>query len=763
MIATPKNDYEVLRILDYNKGLSFSNGSMTVYIMLKMYQQNKKSLIKRLLCLAIFSFCFSFMKAQNIIIHTKNTSLVYHVNNDKQLEQVYFGKRFSDTSNYADLSGSNNPAFPGGGMHYIYEPAMEVAHADGNISLQLNYVDNNIEQQDDHVTVTNIKLKDPVYPFSVTLHFKAYASENVIEEWTTIEHEEKSSVTLLRYASSFINLDYKDFYLTHFYGDWASEMQYEETHLPEGIYNIQSKLGTRATNYEIPSFMVSLNKPAEENTGEVFAGSLAWSGNFNLQFENIKSNGHQGNSLKLIPGINAYASSYTLQPKEPFNTPHFIFTFSSTGKGQASRNLHEWALNYGIWKGRQTRQTLLNNWEATYFNFNQDTLVQLFDGAKKLGVDLFLLDDGWFGNNHPRHSDTAGLGDWQANRTILPDGVEYLVKQAENKGVHFGIWVEPEMVNPKSDLYEKHPDWILKLPNRPEDLSRNQLVLDLTNPKVQDFVYGVLLNLLTGNPGIAYIKWDCNRFMTNAYSKYLGKNQQALYVDYSRGLYNVLQHIRKEFPSLEMMLCSGGGGRAEYGALQYFNEFWPSDNTDAVERIFIQWGYSYFFPAATMCDHVTSAGAESLKYKIDVAMQGKLGFDIKVNDLSEEELKFCRMAVDDYKRLQSLINYGSLYRLISPYNNSTASLMYVDSSKEKAIVFAYNLYAKRGDTYRNIMMEGLDASRKYMLKEINIENGKEGAFRESGKFFSGEYLMKEGLNWYLDGSLASSVLELTAQ
>ena len=646
-------------------------------------------------------------------------------------------------------------------MGYVFEPAIQVTHADGNPSLQLNFVESSVENENDDVSITHIKLKDPEYAFYVTLNFKSYKKENVIEEWATIYHEEKSSVTLNRYASSFVTLHDNNFYLTHFYGDWASEMQFEETKLPEGIYNIQSKLGTRATNYEVPSFMISPNKPADENEGNVFAGSLAWSGNFNLQFENIRSNGHAGNSLKIIPGINAYASAYSLKPKEEFNTPHFIFTWSTNGKGQASRNFHQWALNYGVWNGHQKRQTLLNNWETTFFNFTQDTLVKLFDGAKKIGVDVFLLDDGWFGNKHPRHGDTAGLGDWQANKKILPDGIKYLVKQAEQKGIKFGIWVEPEMVNPKSELYEQHPDWVLKLPNRPIDLSRNQLVLDLTNPKVQDFVYGVMHNLLTENPGIAYIKWDCNRFMTNTYSNYLGNNQQALYVDYTKGFYKVLERVRKEFPDLEMMLCSGGGGRAEYGALKYFNEFWASDNTDPVERIFIQWGYSYFFPAGTVCDHVTNWGNESLKFKIDVAMQGKLGFDININKLSEKEIQFCRNAVDNYKRLQDVLNYGSLYRLIAPYKSSIAALMYVDSSRKKAVVFDYNMNVHHGDTYQNIILHGLNPASRYVVKEINVEEGKRNSFRESGKVYTGDFLMKEGIGWYLNGALTSSILEVT--
>ena len=312
-------------------------------------------LAKIIICFAICNGFLLKSHAQTIIIGTKNTSLIYKVDRNHQLQQAWFGAKLdasseTDSLDYKALPSYGNPGFPGGGMGYVFEPAIEVVHSDGNPSLLLDFIGSSVEKENDDVSVTHIKLKDPVYPFYVTLNFKSYQKENIIEEWATIQHEEKSAVTLNRYASSFVTLHDNNFYLTHFYGDWASEMQFEETKLPEGIYNIQSKLGTRATNYEVPSFMISPNKPAAENEGDVFAGSLAWSGNFNLQFENIRSNGHAGNSLKIIPGINAYASAYSLKPKELFNTPHFIFTWSTNGKGQASRNLHEWALNYGVWK-----------------------------------------------------------------------------------------------------------------------------------------------------------------------------------------------------------------------------------------------------------------------------------------------------------------------------------------------------------------------------------------------------------------------------
>lgn len=270
--------------------------------------------------------------------------------------------------------------------------------------------------------------------------------------------------------------------------------------------------------------------------------------------------------------------------------------------------------------------TLLNNWEATYFDFNEEKLIGLIGDAAGLGVDMFLLDDGWFANKYPRSSDHQGLGDWDETADKLPNGIGRLVEEATKKGIKFGLWIEPEMVNPKSELYEKHKDWVIHLPNRDEYYFRNQLVLDLSNPKVQDFVFGVVDDLMTKYPGIAFFKWDCNSPITNIYSSYLKEKQSHLYIDYVRGLYNVLERIKTKYPDLPMMLCSGGSGRIDYEALRYFTEFWPSDNTDPIERLFIQWGYSQLFPAKTLCAHVTTWNHDaSIKFRTDVAMMGKLG------------------------------------------------------------------------------------------------------------------------------------------
>ncbi|MBW6502037.1 MAG: alpha-galactosidase, partial [Bacteroidales bacterium] len=620
-----------------------------------------------------------------IPVGTETTDLVYRVNGrDGRLSQVYLGRKLSNTESLLLSRDAGHPAYPTYGTDNLFEAAIRMTHNDGNPSLELKYVSHATEKQDANVTVTRILLKDPEYPAEVILFFKAFHNENVIEQWTEIVHREKRPVTLFNYASSVLHFDAGSYWLTQFHGDWAEEMKMKESELTAGIKILDTKLGSRAHMYQTPVFFMSPGGKSGEDSGEVIAGTLAWPGNFRFLFEIDEKN-----SLRIISGINPYASEYALTPGEKFMTPPMIFTFSGGGKGEASRNLHRWALRYGIHNAERPRLTLLNNWEATYFGFDEQKLAGLIDDTKMMGLDLFLLDDGWFGNKYPRNSDSAGLGDWTENREKLPGGIGYLVKEAESTGVKFGIWIEPEMVNPRSELYEKHPDWVIKLPNRPEHYFRNQLVLDLSNPKVQDFVFNVVDELLTKYPGIAYFKWDCNRMMTNTYSPYLKDKQSHIYIDYVRSLFSVLERVRNKYPDIPIMLCSGGGGRVDYGSLRYFTEFWASDNTDALERIYMQWGYSYFFPAISVCNHVSSMGNQSLKFRTDVAMMGKMGYDIRVSEFSGNELKFSQEAIAYYNRLKNVIWRGDLYRLVSPYEENRAVLMYVNDSKDRAVLFAY--------------------------------------------------------------------------
>jgi alpha-galactosidase len=691
-----------------------------------------------------------------IVLQTKNTHLVLTVGNNHRLYQSYLGARLTAAADIEKLSGGRE-VYLTAGMENQFEPAIRLVHADGNPSLELEYVSHKTEQKGD-VYYTSIILKDPAYPVEVTLQYKAYYNEDVITCNSIIQHHEKKAVRLTQYASGMLHFSADNYWLTQFHGDWAREANVVEEKLTNGIKNIESKLGARANFYQTPAFFLSLNNAATETSGELIAGSLGWTGNFQFTFEI-----DQRNQLRVRSGINPFASDYTLQPNETFTTPEFIFTYTNQGKGQASRNLHRWARNYAVLDGKGPRLTLLNNWEATYFNFNEAKLIELFDGAKQLGVEMFLLDDGWFGNAFPRDNDKAGLGDWQENKSKLPNGIGKLVQEATNRGIKFGIWLEPEMVNPKSELYQKHPEWILRLPNRAENLARNQLVLDLTNPQVQDFVYSIVDDMLTKNPGVAYIKWDCNRSMTNAYSVYLKEKQSHLFIEYTRCLYKVLERLRAKYPHLPIMLCSGGGGRTDYGALKYFTEFWPSDNTDGLERIFIQWGYSYFFPANTMAAHITSMGkGQSLKFRTDVAMNCRMGYDIRVNEFTPQELQFSQEAIKTYKRISDIIWFGDLYRIISPYDEPRAVTMYVNENKSKAILFNYHLNIRRKDIFTRVQLQGLDAQKKYRFKEINLFPGTKATNPDNDKVFTGEYLMNIGLNLTAGKvtSLTSNVYEL---
>lgn len=691
--------------------------------------------------------------AENIVVETGRNALVYSVGDNGRLYQQYFGKKMKNPADYA-AAPRGAEALITHGMEDYFEPALKINHADSNSSSLLKYRSHKTSVLPDGAKETVITLADDKYPDEVDLHIVAYPDENIIKEYTVIKNNGKKPVTLDNYASSMLHFNRNAYYLTQYNGDWISEGRPTETKLSFGKKEIDTKLGARANMFVQPFFQLALDNPANENSGEVLTGTLGWSGNFRFTFE-VDNLG----KLRVISGINPYFSSYTLKGGESFTTPEFIFTLSDEGTGKASRDFHDWARKYQIHNGDKPRMTLLNNWEATYFDFDQDKLVSLIGEAKKLGVDMFLLDDGWFGNKYPRHSDTQGLGDWDETKNKLPDGIGRLTEEAKKQGVRFGLWIEPEMVNPKSELYEKHKDWVITLPNRDEYYFRNQLVLDLSNPQVQDYVFGVVDGLKTKYPDIAFFKWDCNSPITNIYSNYLKDKQTHLYVDYVRGLYNVLQRIQAKYPDLWMMMCSGGGGRTDYEGLKYFTEFWPSDNTDPVDRLHIQWSYSQLFPAKTQCAHVTTWNKTApVKFRTDVAMMGKLGFDINLHDISESDLRFCQNAIKEYNRLQPVILEGDQYRLVSPYGNTHAATMYVGKDKKNAVAFAFDIFPLNVEHLTNVKLQGLDPDVTYSISEINRSDATLSHYAN----YSGEYLMTVGLPLFSTSRLQSRVYELKA-
>ena len=726
----------------------------------------RKTYIVNLLTVCLIS-ASAIVKAQELTIpvETSHNALVLQTDAQKNLKMVYFGARLSDVKEYQQIgkmykpnddSGILDDAYTPSGSANLAEPAITVTHADGNKSLDLHYVSHKVTRVDDNVSILTVTLKDPAYNFEVKLCYKTFFKEDVTEQWSVITHNEKGAVTLNKFASANLTLKAGGFWLKQYHGNWAMEMHPEESKLTHGIKTIDSKLGTRANLYEPSMFMVSMDKPATEDEGKVLLGSLEWSGNFREDFE---LSPEPSNYLRLIAGINNAAAEYHLKPNQPFVTPALVYTYSEHGTGEASRKMQRWARRYKIVDGEGSRLTLLNNWESTYFDFNEQKLAGLIKDTKKLGADMFLLDDGWFGNNHPRNGDNAGLGDWQENKLKLPNGISSLVKEAKANDVKFGIWIEPEMVNPASDLYKAHPDWVIKETARPEKYFRNQLVLDLTNPKVQDFVFSVVDNLFIKNPDLAYIKWDCNAVIYNAHSAYL-KNQSHFYIDYMRGLYKVLERIRAKYPTVPMMLCSGGGGRVDYGALQYFTEFWPSDNTDPLERIFLQWEYSYFYPAISSSNHVTDWGKQPIKFRTDVAMMGKLGFDIVVSHLAEKDLKFCQDAIQVYNGLKTVVWQGDQYRLSNPRSSDVASMLYMNAEKSSGVIFNYLVNNRYGTGSKlPIRMNGLDAGKKYRITEINLYPGTSSTI-DGNKTYSGDFLMQVGFNPDVNSGRTSVLLKI---
>ena len=709
------------------------------------------------------------LNAQIVRVSTQNTDLVLKVSPKGRLYQVYYGDKLKNVADYDNISWNTYAASDGAvttrghevyatsGNEDYFEPAVAITHADGNMTTYLYY--KGVETKAiDGGTETIITLQDNKYPDTVKLHYAAYDKENVIKAWTEISHNEKSAVTLWRYSSTMLYFDASKYFVTTYHSDWAKEGQPETVQLTTGKKIVDTKLGTRAAMHAEPFFELGLNEPAKENEGNVVLGTIAWTGNFRFTFEVDNVGG-----LRVIPAINPYASNYKLKAGETFTTPEFIFTTSSTGTGQASRNLHDWARRYQVNMGMGDRMTLLNNWENTGFDFNQKSLAELMKDAKDLGVDMFLLDDGWFANKYPRKDDHAGLGDWDVTHSKLPDGIPGLVRDAKAAGVKFGIWVEPEMVNPKSELFEKHPDWVIQQPNRDTYYYRNQLVLDISNPKVQDYVFGVVDRIMTENPDVAYFKWDCNSPITNIYSPYHKGNQGNFYIDHVRGVYKVMSRIKAKYPQLPMMLCSGGGGRMDYEALKYFTEFWCSDDTDPYERLYIQWSLSKFFPAKTMGSHVTNWNKKtSVKFRTDVCSSCKLGFDIDLKPLKgTDDYTYVQQAVKNWSRLKPVILDGDQYRLVSPYETDHSALNYVSKDKTHAVLFAYNLHPRyKEPRLLKVRMQGLDPQRQYKVEEINLMPGTTSTFDFNGKSFSGDFLMKVGLDVLSPDEGTSHVFEL---
>ena len=658
------------------------------------------------------------------------------------------------------------PALPAfGTVDMVQLPALQVQHANGDLNLELK-VDEYSCADNGNAVVHTFLLSDKLQPVSVRLFYKAYKQIDVIETWTEITNGEKRAITLKRFDSGHLTLRQGDVWLTHLHGDWAAEANVVDEPLTPGCKVIRNTDGARNAHLDAPEVMFSLDGKPQENQGRTIGAALCWSGNYELRVNTLLNKQHH-----FYAGIDPQSSEYVLDPKQSFATPHLALVYSEQGMGGVSRIFHRWARTCGmLHRGMNTGDILLNSWEGLYFDINEERMLQMMDDISKFGGELFVMDDGWFGYKYQRNDDSSTLGDWVVDKKKLPGGIKALVDAARQKNIKFGIWIEPEAVNTKSELFEKHPEWVLQTKGRELKLGRGgtQLVLDMTNPEVQDFAFKIVDDLLTQYPEIAYIKWDANASIQNVGSLYLPMEKQSnLYVDYHLGLLKVLQRIREKYPNVVIQDCASGGGRANYGLLPYFDEFWASDNTDALQRVFIQWGTSLFFPANAMAAHInhcpywnTGGRVIPIKFRCDVAMSGRLGIELQPKDMTDEERQQCTTCFKDYKELREVVQTGNLYRLVNPYNRKgVASLMYVDDAQQQGALFVYKTDNYYNQPLPRIRLAGLNPDKTYTITEKNVRVWKEPCSL-SGKQFTGRFLMEVGIEVPLWEDYASRIFAI---
>lgn len=691
------------------------------------------------------------LAAKDYLVSTRHTSLLIKADEGKQARFQYYGTRIAEN----EIDGIYNAGlaywaetYPCFGISSYGEKAFAVAHSDGNMSVDL-VVEGVRQYSDEEADITEITLKDKVYPLVVKQYYKAYKGTDIISTWVEITNNAKKALTLYKFASASLPVKRADNWLTHFHGTWGAENMMEEEKLTNGQKVIANKEGIRNTQTDNPSFMLTLDGCPQEENGRVIGASLAWSGNYLMKI--IADNSR----INVIAGINEEVSHYILEPKETFVTPELAMTYSSEGKGGVSRAFHRWARAYKLNQGNKERDILLNSWEGVYFNVNQEGMDQMMKDMSAMGGELFVMDDGWFGDKYPRNDDKTSLGDWTVCKEKLPEGIGGLLASAKKHNIKFGIWIEPEMANTKSELFEKHPDWVLSQDNRPLTTGRggSQVVLDLTNPEVQNFVFGVVDKLMTEYPEIAYIKWDANAALMNYGSHYLPSQKQShIYIEYHRGMNKVLERIRAKYPNLVIQACASGGGRVNYGFLPYFNEFWTSDDTDALQRIYMQWGVSNFYPSIAMASHVSANRNHQtgrvlpLKYRFDVAMSARLGMEIQPKDMTDADKAFAGRAIAAYKKIRPVVQFGDLYRLVSPYDKKgIASLMYATPEKDKAVLFVYKTEHFLNQLMPDVVLSGLDENKTYRITDLTPENEQKPSAL-NGKVISGKILKEAGLS-----------------
>jgi alpha-galactosidase len=632
--------------------------------------------------------------------------------------------------------GSKNGSWtaPLGGRLFPFEPAAEPAGnnngpryvgpiewilPNGDRAIELVYQSHASNQERPGVEHLVIQLKDKVYPLEVELHLRAYTDVNVFEQWMVVKNGLDQPIYLPRLDSMYWHADASNLIFL----EWFASDQKNTAGVPlreqlgRGFRLLESRDGNRHKHGPVPAFILGFGQQPSESAGPCMIAALDWAGSSRFSFE-INSE----KILETSVGVN--------QPGQPVvaagataTSPVCVFTFSGKGKGPASRQLHDWARNHFLANGTRIRLVDNNSWEGCKLKVSEEAIIAMMEDSAELGIELYVLDDGWFGNGKEARINTkSGLGDWSFNTKRFPNELDHVMKAADELGIEFGIWFEPEMINENSKLFKEYPEWVMRYPNRSFSKQRTQMALDVANPAVQKFMFDSVDRVLTKYPSIRFVKWDCNANINNGYSPYLGPDRQGdLLNAYLDGYLKVMEDLTSRHPQVDFQACAAGGGRADLGAMRYSHTFWPSDDTDPLYRLGAQWNFSTFLPANTITSHVTHKGKGfSTKFRFDVSMMSQLGMEVDTRNSSPEYLAASRVGIESYKQVRGIVQLGDQYRHAHPFDSSTPSMNYVSKDQKRALVLAYQTDAVQQPLEFSAPVSGLDPEREYRLVEINL-------------------------------------------
>lgn len=685
------------------------------------------------------------------ILETENTHYVMAVDNEGVLNHLHWGRPCNEedyvstyiswerNSNHSSRDLSKTEYIPYGGTVYR-TPAFMATYHDKCREAVLTYKDFNIKEDGD-TFLLEIILEDKPYNLEVVLCYKLRENTDIIERFVKVKNNSDSLVVLNKISSGEFNLpSLRPYTSTNFNGSWAAEFRMKNSVVENGVLTYGSRKG--GSNHTVnPVFILSQN--ADEKQGDVFFGALAWTGNFKTEI----SRDFAGITRAVI-GISDFDFSYNLHAGEEFITPSVFYGYTK-GFSEMSNQMNAFAAEHILPKryAKEPLPVLYNSWEATWFDVSSEGQQKLAEIAADIGCELFVMDDGWFGQ---RKDDHAGLGDWYVNKDKFPEGLKPLIDKVKSLGMRFGLWFEPEMANPDSDLYRTHPEWTYHYDTRTPSLMRNQLVLNLTREDVKEYVFKVMDDMLS-EYDISYIKWDMNR----AYSETGGENlenPQELWYRHVKAVYEIADRLKEKHPDLQIECCASGGGRVDLGSLSHFDMVWTSDNTDPIDRLEIQHGFSLLYPIKCMRAWVTDTNRGSRPkdwdFRFNVTMQGSLSIGGNLLKYTEEELEIHKKYIAMYKEIRNTVQFGKFYRLANFKEDSIYGVQYVDV--EQSVLFlCTSVNTFFNDKFYHINLDGLDKNAQYKLSY----NGKD-------EIYGGAYLMNVGLDFDIGGTLESKIIIL---